>query len=153
MMHEEFERIAGYEVEYRTYKEIIEPMYMATELSKKEFVKLLDKKAFALPTAQELCRKMKKKAQEIFEKCGHVNTFDEEEELDRLAKEYAKRKYAIDWTHDPETYVFFTDGYEYPQIGRGCVYPRQLIIGRNGTEYERMILVKEPEWIRACYTA
>lgn len=45
MMKCEFERIAGYEVSDKTYNEIIEPMYLATELSKRDFVKLLNRKA------------------------------------------------------------------------------------------------------------
>ena len=45
MLHEEFEHIAGYEVTYETYKNIIEPMYTALDLPKAEFVKLLNRKA------------------------------------------------------------------------------------------------------------
>ena len=46
MMHKEFEAIAGYEVSYEDFINIIEPMYMATNLSKQEFVKTLNKKFF-----------------------------------------------------------------------------------------------------------
>ena len=45
MMKQEFERIAGYEVEEKTYTEIIEPMYNATTLSKADFVKVLNRAA------------------------------------------------------------------------------------------------------------
>lgn len=45
MMQREFEEIAGYEVTAETYDKIIEPMYMSTNLSKTEFVKLLNRKA------------------------------------------------------------------------------------------------------------
>ena len=45
MLHEEFAHIAGYEVTYETYKNIIEPMYTALDLPKAEFVKLLNRKA------------------------------------------------------------------------------------------------------------
>ena len=48
MMYQEFENIAGYEVSYDDYTNIIEPMYMATNLSKQEFVKCLDRKQFDL---------------------------------------------------------------------------------------------------------
>lgn len=48
MMKHEFEAIAGYEVSTEDYEKIIEPMYMATTLSKVEFVKCLDKKRFAM---------------------------------------------------------------------------------------------------------
>ena len=47
MTRAEFERIAKIEVEEETYKKVIEPMYMATELSKEEFVKTLNLKTFA----------------------------------------------------------------------------------------------------------
>lgn len=39
MMKHEFEALAGYEVSFEDYNRIIEPMYMATELSKEDFVK------------------------------------------------------------------------------------------------------------------
>lgn len=48
MMKHEFERIAGYEVSAEDYNNIIEPMYMATDLSKEEFVKTISKKRFAV---------------------------------------------------------------------------------------------------------
>ena len=48
MMKHEFEALAGYEVSYEDYDKIIEPMYMATTLSKEEFVKVIDKKRFAI---------------------------------------------------------------------------------------------------------
>lgn len=46
MMKFEFEQIAGYEVSNEDYDNIIEPMYMATNLSKYEFVKVVDRKRF-----------------------------------------------------------------------------------------------------------
>ena len=48
MMKHEFEAIAGYEVSTEDYNNIIEPMYMATNLSKAEFVKTISKKRFAV---------------------------------------------------------------------------------------------------------
>lgn len=49
MMKEEFEKLAGYEVTMDNYLKIIEPMYLATDLSKHEFVKMLNPKALAAP--------------------------------------------------------------------------------------------------------
>ena len=46
MMKHEFEALAGYEVTSETYDNIIEPMYMATNMSKQEFIKTLNRKAF-----------------------------------------------------------------------------------------------------------
>lgn len=59
MMKHEFEELAGYEVATEDYNNIIEPMYMATNLSKHEFVKVIDKKRFALKTREQLVKEMK----------------------------------------------------------------------------------------------
>lgn len=146
MMWKEFEELAGYEVTYKTYTEVIEPMYMALpeSFSKMDFIKMLNKKEFALPTKKEMVKEMKKIAQFIFENCGIRSYHEEEEKLDKLAKQYAKRFYNIDWTHDTETYVFCTRQYAYCgcKMDRGCSYPEELVIGRGNNEYERIQLVK-----------
>lgn len=46
MMKHEFEALAGYEVSNEDYDNIIEPMYYATNLSKQDFIKSLNRKAF-----------------------------------------------------------------------------------------------------------
>lgn len=145
MMYNEFMEIAGYEVSYDTYKNIIEPMYTALpgSITKQEFVKMLDKRAFALPTKKQMERELKKQAQFLYENCGRRSWNDEKAAIDRLAKEYAKRFYGIDWTNDSNSFVYFLNGYEYPTVQRGCTYPKTLVIGRNYTEYERLELVKE----------
>jgi hypothetical protein len=48
-MKHEFEQIAGYKVSQETYSNIIEPMYLATNLSKQEFAKTLSRKALEEP--------------------------------------------------------------------------------------------------------
>lgn len=53
MMKHEFEEIAGYEVTTEDYEKIIEPMYMATNLTKQEFVKTISKKRFAIVKKEE----------------------------------------------------------------------------------------------------
>ena len=42
MMYEEFEKLAGYEVSYEDYVNVIEPMYTAVNLSKQDFIKCLE---------------------------------------------------------------------------------------------------------------
>ena len=92
MMQNEFEKLAGYKVSTETYNNIIEPMYMASNLSKEEFIKTLNKKNFALPTKRQLINKMKKLAKEIKTSSGHVETCEIETELYNVAKEeYANR--------------------------------------------------------------
>ena len=49
MMKEEFERLAKIEVTYEAYSKIIEPMYLAADLTKQEFVKRLNLKTLAMP--------------------------------------------------------------------------------------------------------
>ena len=146
MMWNEFMELAGYEVSYETYSKVIEPMYMALpeNITKQDFIKMLDKKAFALPTKKQMQNKMKKIANFLFENCGISSFHDEKKELDKLAKEYAKRFYGINWATDTETYVFTLSGYAYCgcPMDRGCTYPHELVIGRGSTEYERLTLVK-----------
>jgi hypothetical protein len=48
MQKQEFEALAGYMVSLEDYYGIIEPMYMAANLSKAEFVKTLSRKRFEL---------------------------------------------------------------------------------------------------------
>ena len=144
MMWKEFEEIAGYEVSYDDYSKIIEPMYMAIPdgISKQEFVKMLDKKRFALPTPASLMKKVKKEAVHLYEICGRYTDFESEQRIEKLAKEYAKRKYGLDWTNDSNVYVFFIPGYEYPEVQRGCTYKKELVIGKIGCgDYERVKLV------------
>ena len=93
MMWREFEEIAGYEVSYEDYTNVIEPMYMATNLSKKEFVKVLDRKQFDLGYKRKLLEKkligqMKEIAEEIKNLCGHTTTYEEYEELRKVARQY-----------------------------------------------------------------
>ncbi len=144
MMKQEFEKIAGYEVSYETYSTIIEPMYNALpeNVDKFQFVKMLDKKAFALPTAQSYLRTIRKEAKHLFEICGNHHDFESEKRLEKAAKDYMKRKYNIDWTTDMKAYCYFNRGYEYENM-RGCSYPKELVIGRGFTDYERIPLIKE----------
>ena len=53
MMKHEFETLAGYEVSTEDYEKIIEPMYLATNLTKQEFVSAISKKRFAIVKKEE----------------------------------------------------------------------------------------------------
>lgn len=53
MMKHEFEQIANIEVTNDTYTSIIEPMYLATGLSKHDFVKILNLKALTAPQSKK----------------------------------------------------------------------------------------------------
>lgn len=51
MMYKEFIEMSNVEVSYKDYADIIEPMYMATAMSKQEFIN------FIKPSAKELVKK------------------------------------------------------------------------------------------------
>ena len=144
MMYQEFMEIAGYEVSVEDYDNIIEPMYMALpNVTKQEFVKMIDKKRFALPTRKQIINQMKKIAKHLQETCEYYTDYEAKDELDKIAKAYAKRFYNINWSNDIKSYVYFKDEYTYKEIGRGCTYPKELVIGRNNRDYERITLIKE----------
>lgn len=93
MMKYEFEQLAGYEVTDEMYDKVIEPMYMSADVPKQEFVKMLNKKYFALPTMAEALSEMKAKAREIHDACGHRTTYDEELQLQKMADVFCARFY------------------------------------------------------------
>lgn len=142
MTKQEFESLAGYEVTFEDYNKIIEPMYMVTDLSKQDFVKVIDKKRFALPTIAEMKKEMKKIAQHLYDICGRDYDSESLDRLEKTAKEYAKRVYGIDWVHDSATFVYFVHGYEFEELQRGCSYPKELHIGKGHTEFEKIQLIK-----------
>lgn len=93
MMKYEFEKLAGYEVSTSDYIKIIEPMYMASSLSKEEFVKTISKKRFALKPIKSYIKEMKKLASELKESCTHYTDYEKKEKLDSVIREYIERKY------------------------------------------------------------
>ena len=147
MMWKEFEELAGYEVSYEDYLNIIEPMYMALpeQFTKQDFVKMLDKKRFALPTKKQLQNEMKKLAEQIAEVVEYNGAYDLKEQLRTKAETYAKRFYNYN-KFDFKDYMFFNHGYTLPNM-RGCSFPVELVIGRSMdksgcVDYERLQLVK-----------
>lgn len=133
MMKQEFEALAGYEVTDKDYYEVIEPMYMAVEMTKQEFVKVIDKKAFALPTKTELVHSMKKIVEKMVEKLGHCNAYDEEEELNKICRTYAKR-FGFD-------NFYYKMGYEYPRLYRGCSFPYAVVFYNDHNNYEMKVIL------------
>lgn len=141
-MKNEFEKLAGYEVTTEDYNNIIEPMYMALpNVTKQDFVKMIDRKRFALPTKKQCINEMKKIAAHLFEICGRCRDHEAETELLEKAHAYMKRFYGIDWSKDMQAYCLLMPEYEIPSLQRGCTYFKELILGRGSTEYERIKLV------------
>lgn len=116
MMKYEFETLAGYEVSTKDYNEIIEPMYMATNLSKEEFVKTISKKRFALRSLKSIIKEMKTIAKEIENNCYIYYTKDLSEQLENLFNEYIGRKY-----EGMNVNYFISEGMKF-----SCFYPMQV---------------------------
>ena len=124
MMKHEFEAIAGYEVSVSDYDNIIEPMYMATNLNKAEFVKVISKERFALKSREELIQEMKNIAEHLKQTCDHFTDYEAEEKLKGLAEEYKGR-------FGPYKGGFFLNTrhtLEHLGQNRGCSYPAELEI-------------------------
>lgn len=95
MMWKEFEELAGYEVTYEDYSKIIEPMYMATDLNKRDFIACLDYKRFSIQYRKEqmkhkMVKRLKELAAQMKAEAGHVDTYETFSELHGLAREYDK---------------------------------------------------------------
>ena len=122
MMKYEFETLAGYEVSQEDYDRYIEPMYMAANIDKAEFVKMIDKKRFALVPITSLIKKMKKIANGLKETCTHYTDFDKEGELRRTVEEYLRRKGLIgEWGKMASYHI------ETEQLW-SCYYPSEVVI-------------------------
>lgn len=93
MMQYEFEQLAGYEVSMDDYNNIIEPMYMASNLEKSEFVKTINKKRFALKPRKQYIREMKAIAKHLCDISAHYTDYEEQERLRDLAQEFTNRFY------------------------------------------------------------
>lgn len=124
MMKIEFEALAGYEVSVSDYDNIIEPMYMATNLNKAEFVKVICKERFALKSREEIIQEMKEIAGHLKKTCDHFTDIEAEEKLKGLAEEYKER-------FGPYKGGFLLNTrYTLEHLGecRGCSYPAELEI-------------------------
>ena len=120
MMKAEFEKLAGYEVSTEDYNNIIEPMYMATDLSKEEFVKVIDRQRFALKTREQIIRKMKMYARHLKDTCDKYTDYEVIDKLNKLAEEY-KERFCF--------YGFLINSkYTLEHLGecRGCTYPAEI---------------------------
>ena len=126
MMKHEFEALAGYEVTAEDYNSIIEPMYMATDLTKEDFVKTINKKCFAVKPLAKMVKEMKAQAKHLKETCNHYTDYEGEDALEAVLAEYISRKYpGQDMGH------FINRAYTISD-NRGCTYPHEVqIYGRK----------------------
>lgn len=118
-MQVEFERLAGRRVSPEMYKDIIEPMYMATDISKEDFVKLINIEAVALPDPKKLVAKMRKICKHMKETCNSYFDLDEQVELLETIDKYIEVVYGGD--------VKYALKMEFAwECERGCRYPRKV---------------------------
>ena len=117
MMKEEFERIAGYEVTFEDYHNIIEPMYLATDMNKQEFVKCICKKRFALRPLKSIVKEMKKLAAQLEETCAHYTDYDTKQRIEDMAREYVYRKYGMGFSFGV-----------HEEMKWSCYYPKSIEI-------------------------
>lgn len=151
MMKHEFEALAGYEVTFEDYNNIIEPMYMATNLSKQEFVNVIDRKRFDFRAREkaekkEMIKAMKEIAKERAQNCEHFCDYEAENKLMEIARTFRKKYY-------PEDLGYWLDieRLHWGNISTSCTYPANLVIYRKYRgewyEEERITLAK---WKKAC---
>ena len=138
MMWEEFEKIAGYEVSYEDYTNVIEPMYNATNLSKGEFVKVIDRKRFDFRAKEKAEKKamlkaMKEIAAERAQNCEHFCDYEAEEKLMEIARNFMDKYF-------PKRLGYHGDieRKHWANNAHFCTYPAELVIYREykGTWYE-----------------
>ena len=130
MMKHEFEKIAGYEVSWEDYNNIIEPMYNATDLDKFDFVKLLNRKQFDLGAKKKaIVKKMKEIAKHLKETCTHYTDYEAKEELDKLIEEYKDLIGAYGYIiHETEIWT--------------CYYPRTITLyGKDYGDIKKIELI------------
>lgn len=138
MMWKEFEEIAGYEVSYDTYTNIVEPMYMAIpdNMTKQQFVKLLNRKAIEKRSVKAIVKEMKPLAESLKNTCDHYTDRETKEKLDALIDELnANADYDVRFTIYTKTTL--------PDY-RGCSFPAYLVKYNQFTyeEYDRITLCK-----------
>ena len=134
MLKLEFEKLAGYEVSDDDYNKIIEPMYMATDLTKEEFVKVIDKKRFSLKTKEQLLIKMRRIARRIKANCEYYTDYEAINELNALAEEYKERVLAYGYIINTKYTL------EYLGECRGCSYPAEIDYYDN--EYHSIVRIQ-----------
>lgn len=117
MLKHEFEEMAKIEVSYDDYKNIIEPMYMATNLSKEDFINTLNLKRFALKSKKQLINELKKLAKNIEESCCNYTNYEAEAKIESIIEELKER--------------FNDNCYITADIKNGCFYYDYLFIGNE----------------------
>lgn len=116
MTKQEFETLAGYEVSFSDYYDIIEPLYMSTDATKAVFVQMLNPKRFALPTKAETLKAIKAQAKTAAA-ADPYTFFDEWQKLESMVNDFAIRFYHVDRCTTSE-WCFISEDGQNPHNGR-----------------------------------
>lgn len=124
MLKEEFERLAGYKVTDDDYYKIIEPMYIATDLNKIEFIRCLNRSKFEHKTREQLVEEKERLINEIKnvaffiydvkedDCCAYNNGVEVlDDKLDETQKRFDENAHIV-WSNETEEY--YGSGQEYP---------------------------------------
>lgn len=125
MMYEEFMNLAGYEVSYSDYTNIIEPMYMALDLDKSDFIKCINRKRFELEPLDKIHKRMIKLANQIKDTCTHYTDYEAYDQIESLAENYKNRLQAFNY--QIETTEKLYNGCYHST----CYYPCRVVIYDN----------------------
>lgn len=129
MMYSEFEELAGYRVSYETYTKVIEPMYMAIpeNITKQQFVKMLNRKAFEYKPE----RKPNVKKMLVRDRSGYRKTpngcWYHIQYVDLVEVDIGTRKYVVAPLSDEELNKIYQSGhsldcaYDYDMDYTDCV--------------------------------
>ena len=138
MMKHEFEALAGYEVTFEDYNNVIEPMYMAVNLSKQEFVKVIDRKRFDFRAKEKAEKKamlkaMQEIAEERAENCEHFCDYEAENKLVEIARSFMEKFFPKNLGYHGDIERKHWHGFD-----SGCTYPAELVIYKEfrGEWYE-----------------
>lgn len=142
MMWKEFEEIAGYEVSYDTYNNIVEPMYMAVpdSMTKQQFVKLLNRKAIEKRSVKAIVKEMKPLAESLKNTCDHYTDWDTKAKLDALIDELNKNA-------DADVRFMVCTETTLPDY-RGCSFPAYLVKYNQFTYHELDRITLALPWYR-----
>ena len=146
MMKHEFEKLAGYQVSWEDYNNILEPMYSALpdNITKEQFVEMIDRKRFSVTDKKrKMVREMRKIATYIFEHCGQASFCEEEQQLHSMIQEYEEQFLQIDPRDSGAGYyVDRKHAYRGYLQDRGCSFPYKVGFFRGDNMMAELILVK-----------
>ena len=144
MMYQEFLSIAKVtedDVSINTYLNIIEPMYMATDMSKSDFVAMLNIKAICnkYPNVNKVCKELVKLIAEMKKLLGHTTMHEQENKFVELAKQFCELRGLEYCYEDPLSLI-----YEIPLYERGCTMYTGFV-ARDGKAYYTYTIDKKVE--------